>query len=95
MGPIAKLLLEQAGYELAAERNSRVVVLSAPPERNSHVIVPSSPLDQDDDDERMTNSLPIIHTSTERMMRLEEAVMRLTARVKALEVALEAMQGGK
>lgn len=82
MGPIAKLLLGQAGYELDQERNS-------------HVIVPSAPLELDDDDERMTNSLPIIHTSTERMMIIEQAVMRLTARVKALEAALEAMQGGK
>ena len=81
MGPIAKLLLGQAGYELAEERNSRVVVVRPP--------------DDPDDDEVMTNDLPLIHTSTERMMRLEEAVMRLTARVKALEAALEAMQGGK
>ena len=90
MGPIAKLLLGQAGS--GAEQP--IVVLSAPTERNSHVIALSSPLAQDDD-EVMTNDLPLIHTSTERMMRLEEAVMRLTARVKALEVALEAMQGGK
>ena len=52
-------------------------------------------LDLHDDDERMTNDLPMIHTSTERTTRLEQAVIRLTARVKALEAALEAMQGGK
>lgn len=82
MGPIAKLLLGQAGYEL-------------PPESRRHVIAWSSELELHDDDERMTNNLPLIHTSTERMMLIEQAVIRLTARVKALEAALEAMQGGK
>ncbi len=46
-----------------------------------------------DDDEVMTNNLPMIHTSTERLERLENSHMRLTARVKILEAAFAAQQG--
>ncbi len=87
MGPIATWLLEQAQQE-SAERAANDDLVAA-------LVLAVSHLDANDDGERMTNDLPKIHTSTERIERLENSHMRLTARVKVLERALEQMQGGK